>query len=380
VIVEGYMDVVIAHQAGQHNVVGTNGTALTDGHAELLKKIAKRVILCLDPDTAGDLAALKGSEVLQEHAEKIAIPIRGEHGMLGVEHRSDLEIRIMQLPRGKDPDELLLSEGGAKQWEELRESALTLVDHVTGVVTARYDTSTARGKSDAVGELALFIREVGDPVQRAHYIQRISSTLRVPEDAVQEAVGRYRGQGGRNQRRPDMRRPASEPQAPNPARHPDNTPEEHLLSLILRYPQTTWMAGAPLAEDFTHLENRLTFEAITRAASVADKASPNAEAIREEAREDLDPVLLPNFERIMSRSEPELYRFALPYELEARLKRLRHYNDLMWNQQCSLMIREAEQSGDTETLDKLLPLWTRSLARYKHYNPKQSTVYRDSRD
>jgi DNA primase len=381
VIVEGYMDVVIAHQAGQHNVVGTNGTALTDGHAELLKKIAKRVILCLDPDTAGDLAALKGSEVLQEHAEKIAIPIRGERGMLGVEHRSDLEIRIMQLPRGKDPDELLLSEGGAKQWEELRESALTLVDHVTGVVTARYDTSTARGKSDAVGELALFIREVGDPVQRAHYIQRIASTLRVPEDAVQEAVGRYRGQGGRSQRRPDMRRPASEPnQAPGPARHPDNTPEEHLLSLILRYPQTTWMAGAPLAEDFTHLENRLTFEAIVRAASVADKASPNAEAIREEARGDLDPVLLPNFERIMSRSEPELYRFALPYELEARLKRLRHYNDLMWNQQCSLMIREAEQSGDTETLDKLLPLWTRSLARYKHYNPKQSTVYRDSRD
>ena len=139
-------------------------------------------------------------------------------------------------------------------------------------------------------------------------------------------------------------------------------------------------AGAPLVEDFTHLENRLTFEAIVRAALLADKASSNAEAIRAEAQNEVDPVLLPNFERIMSRSEPELYRFALPYELEARLKRLRHYNDLMWNQQCSLMIREAEQSGDKETLDKLLPLWTRSLARYKHYNPKQSTVYRDSRD
>jgi DNA primase len=63
------MDVVIAHQAGQSNVVGTIGTALTDRHAELLKRIAKRVILSLDPDAAGDLAALKGSEVLQEHAE-----------------------------------------------------------------------------------------------------------------------------------------------------------------------------------------------------------------------------------------------------------------------------------------------------------------------
>ncbi|MEP6774257.1 MAG: DNA primase [Chloroflexota bacterium] len=383
VIVEGYMDVVIAHQAGQHNVVGTNGTALTDNHAELLKKIAKRVILCLDPDTAGDLAALKGSEVLQEHAEKIAIPIMGERGMLGVEHRSDLEIRIMQLPRGMDPDELLLSDGGPKQWEELRDSALTLVDHVTGVVSARYDINTARGKSDAVGELALFIREVGDPVQRAHYVQRISSALRVPEDAVQEAVGRYRPQGqGRNQRRPLAdRRGSNDPnQAAKVAPPPDKTPEEHLLSLVMRYPQTTWMAGAPLSEDFTHLENRLIFEAVVLVAANADKASPNAEAIRTEAQESLDPVLLPIFERIMSRDEPELYRFALPYELEARLKRLRRYNDLMWNQQCSLMIREAEQSGDSETLAKLLPLWARSLARYKHYNPKQSTVYRDSRD
>jgi DNA primase len=90
----------------------------------MLKRTAKRIILCLDPDTAGDLAALKGSEVLQEHAEKIAIPIRGERGLMGVERRSELEIRIMQLPRGKDPDELLLEPGGPEQWEQLRESAL----------------------------------------------------------------------------------------------------------------------------------------------------------------------------------------------------------------------------------------------------------------
>ena len=79
------------------------------------------------------MAALKGSEVLQEHAEKIAIPIRGERGMMGVERRSQIEIRVMQLPRGTDPDELLLAEGGPQRWNELREAALPLIDHVIGV-------------------------------------------------------------------------------------------------------------------------------------------------------------------------------------------------------------------------------------------------------
>ncbi|MGA7732906.1 MAG: DNA primase [Chloroflexia bacterium] len=383
VIVEGYMDVVIAHQAGQHNVVGTIGTALTDRHAELLKRIAKRVILCLDPDTAGDLAALKGSEVLQEHAERISIPIRGERGLMGVERRSDLEIRIMQLPRGVDPDELLLSEGGPSQWDALREAALPIVDHVTGVVSSRYDTGSARGKSDAVGELALFIREIGDPVQRAHYIQRVASVLRVPEDAVQEAVGRRPATDNRRRTNYDRRPPAPEevtPQSAFRSQHTETTPEEHLLGLVLRYPQTTWMAGAPVPEDFTGLENRLIYEAMSVAASTADKAAPSAEAIRASAQDALDPALHPHFERTLSREEPELYRFALPYELENRLKRLRRYNDLMWNQQCGLMIREAEQSGDKETKAKLMPLWSRSLARYQHYHPKQSTVYRDTRD
>ncbi len=389
VIVEGYMDVVIAHQAGQHNVIGTIGTALTDRHADLLKRIAKRVILCLDPDTAGDMAALKGSEVLQEHAERIAIPIRGERGLMGVERRSDLEIRIMQLPRGVDPDELLLSEGGPAQWDNLRESALPLVDHVLGVATSRYDTNTAHGKSDAVGELALFIREIGDPIQRAHYIQRVASALRVPEDAVEEAVGKRQRQAGRRPGTYDRRpptptgpdaQPESEAQGVRSTSRIDATPEEHLLSLVLRYPQTTWMAGVPVPEDFTRLENRLIYEAMVSVASSVDKVSPNAEVIRASALDQLDPALQPHFERILTREEPELYRFALPYELENRLKRLRRYNDLMWNQQCGLMIREAEMAGDNETIAKLLPLWSRSLARYQHYYPKQSTVYRDTRD
>jgi DNA primase len=395
VIVEGYMDVVVAHQAGQSNVVGTIGTALTDRHAEMLKRIARHIILCLDPDTAGDMAALKGSEVLQEHAEKIAIPIRGEHGMMGVERRSEIEIKVMQLPRGTDPDELLLAEDGPQRWNELRDAALPLIDHVIGVIASKYDIKSARGKSDAVQELSLFVRELGDAIQRAHYIQRIASVLRTPEEAVQEAVTRARRGPGTGSRSGDRQRSTGDRQSaavdPRPttpafnglpdALDPATATEEHLLSLVLSYPQVTWMVGAPVLEDFTRLENRLIYEAITAAASTTDKSDLDAEPIRAATRERLDPALAGHFDRLLGRSlEPELFRFALPYELGERIKRLRQHNDRMWLQQCQQMMQEAQETGDAETISKLLPLWNRLLTRFPHYNPKPSTVFRDTRD
>ncbi len=383
VIVEGYMDVVVAHQAGENNVVGTIGTALTDRHAELLKRIAKKVLLCLDPDVAGDMAALKGSEVLQEHAEKLLVPVRGEHGMMGVEQRTQLQINIMQLPRGVDPDELLLEEGGPARWQTLRAAALPLVEHVISVAVHKYDLSSAHGKSEAVGEMALFVREVGDPVQRAHYIQRVAAVLRVPEEAVREAMARSdRGNRGKGQaaRKPDQpagHTPASDglPAAVDPLA-PD---EEHLLSLALRYPQVTWMAGAPEAEDFTRLENRLIFETL-REAAAGGVATATPQEIRAAAFESLDDVLQPHLLRIISHEEPELFRFALPYELDTRLKRLRQHNDRMWLRQCQLMLMEAQETGDDDTILTLLPLLGASFSRFRSYRPKPSTVFRDSRD
>ena len=383
----------MAHQAGQSNVVGTIGTALTDRHAEMLKRIAHRIILSLDPDTAGDMAALKGSEVLQEHAEKLAIPIRGERGLMGVERRSEIEIRIMQLPRGIDPDELLLAPGGTEQWSALLKDALPLVDHVIGVVSHKYDISTARGKSDAVTEIASFIRELGDAVQRAHYEQRIASVLRVSEQAVQEAVARARNpqkkQAAREQSfangSPDDQNRADIPQPsrtglPAPL-DSSSAPEEHLLGLALKYPQVTWMAGAPVPEDFTRVENRLIFETLSQVAAKSDQSGLDGEALRNETRKALDPTLAAHIDRLIARStEPELFRFALPYELEDRLKRLREHNDRMWQQQCQFMMQEAQETGDADTIKKLLPVWSRSLFRFQHYQPKPSTVFRDSRD
>jgi hypothetical protein len=219
-------------------------------------------------------------------------------------------------------------------------------------------------------------------VQRAHYAQRLAAILRVPEESVLEAIGRTRGTR-REQRAQEIQSPKSKIQntgLPDPF-DPASAAEEHLLSLVLKYPQVAWMGDAPVPEDFTRLENRLIYEAVAAAAEALSTEGGDSEAIRSAARESLDPALCEHLERLLTRStEPELYRFALPYEIEARLKRVRQHNDRMWGQQCQYMIQEAQETGDTDTIGKLLPVWSRSLARFRFYDPKPSTVFRDSRD
>ena len=148
-----------------------------------------------------------------------------------------------------------------------------------------------------------------------------------------------------NRRAPSRTRPAI--RSPETATLPQSSLRSICLSLVFRYPQVTWMAGAPLAEDFTRLENRLIYEAIAAAAATSRQGRPERRSIREKAPGALDPALHPHSERIMSRRSRSYIVSPSPMRLETRLKRLRQYNDRMWLQQCQLMIQEAQETGDT---------------------------------
>src|SRR5207245_8620466 len=100
----------------------------------------------------------------------------------------DAEIRIMTLPRGLDPDELLLSDPAA--WDRLLADAQPVADHYIDVVTRSLDLHSAHGKSEAVRQIAPLIRALGDPVQRAHYMQKVSTLTQSPLEAIQHAVAR----------------------------------------------------------------------------------------------------------------------------------------------------------------------------------------------
>ena len=123
VIVEGYMDVITAHQAGFNNVVAQMGTALTEAQLELVaKRLANRVVLALDSDAAGQQATRRSLEVARD-------ALRSDYvGKLKV------DMRVLQMPGAKDPDDLIRET--PDEWQQLVDQALTVADFVIETETA----------------------------------------------------------------------------------------------------------------------------------------------------------------------------------------------------------------------------------------------------
>ena len=180
VVVEGYMDVVAAHQFGYRNVVASMGTALTERQASLLRRYAGRLVLAMDADEAGKAANLRAMQVVAASQTQI----RGA----GRDRQGPLEIRVLALPTGKDPDELIRTD--AASWPVAVASARPVVDHLLTVTSAGLDLRQPQDRSRLVTEVLPVIGEVIDPVLQAHYLQRLSRLARVSEEALRRQMPR----------------------------------------------------------------------------------------------------------------------------------------------------------------------------------------------
>lgn len=199
VVVEGYVDVVIAHQAGFQNVVATLGTSITDRHLRQLARLAPEICLALDPDAAGETAALRGGEVAREALADTAVPVPTWRGLVRYESGSRARLTVAVLPEGKDPDELILED--AERWRETIAAARPLIECAVEWVAAQHDLSSARGKAEAAEALAPLLLDIADPVQRAHYVELAAQRLRIDSralgDRLRSAAPRGAGVRGR---------------------------------------------------------------------------------------------------------------------------------------------------------------------------------------
>jgi DNA primase len=264
VIVEGYMDVLSAHQHGNANVVAGMGTALTEAQLKLLKRFTKSFVLALDADTAGDTATLRGINLAREALDRQAVPVPTAQGLIRFEGRLDAEIRIATLPPGRDPDDILRET--PELWPAIITSALPVVDFYLHVVSTQYDLTSARGKSELVREVLPLLKEIGDPVERAHYVGQLARLVKVEERLLMAELG------------DGPKSPASSPRPPvapagraqRPLGGPKHTlaREEYLLAIILGQPGALAAANEELAgldmallsaDDFQDAENRQVF-------------------------------------------------------------------------------------------------------------------------
>ncbi|HCT46581.1 MAG TPA: DNA primase, partial [Phycisphaerales bacterium] len=179
VIVEGYTDVIACHQAGVEHVVGTLGTALTSGHATVLRRLCDTVVLLFDGDAAGIKAADRAIEVLL--SETIDIRIAALAGFTDA----------------KDPDELLKREDGAEVFAKVIEGSVDLIkwkfdrlrDELSGAGPAR----VAQRIEEELNRLSdLGLAEL-EPVRRRLMIRQIAQAARVEEGVVNAAIRTGRG-------------------------------------------------------------------------------------------------------------------------------------------------------------------------------------------
>ncbi len=241
VIVEGYVDVIIAHQYGFRNVVAPLGTALTADHVALVKKLSHRVYLALDADAAGVRATLKGLQALQSQPDGELTAVTSPHGVIGLQRRQDVEIKILTLPEGKDPDEVIQED--PEQWRAALAAARPAMDFYIETLTSDLDLSSGRGKADAVERIAPLLAQLVNPVEQAHYIQQLARLIDVEERYILAALGTKARQEGQR-RLPDQTRATKVlERQPDDAKQQsgDSTPatpaqEEHLLSWMIRYP------------------------------------------------------------------------------------------------------------------------------------------------
>jgi DNA primase len=253
IIMEGYMDVIMAHQCGVTNAVASMGTAITETQANILKKLSRNVILSLDSDTAGEEAMLR---------------------TVGYENILGAEMKIIKLPEGKDPDEVIMADIGV--WNTLVKDAMPIVDFTFRKVASTLDLTKAGDKSMAVERLLPIIAGISDPIRQAHYLQKLATLVKVDMNTIKTALSRLKTTPAR--RTATAVKPAAGGTVKTPA---TRTREEYVLALILQHPELKDACAELSCEFFENSENREIVKAWQEAADVVSLKGKLHPAIHE---------------------------------------------------------------------------------------------------
>ena len=172
VLVEGNLDVISLHQAGFENVVGSLGTAVTEAQIKLLSRYTKEVVLTMDSDAAGQKAVRRAGELLQS---------------------TGLNVRVLVLPDGKDPDEYIKKHGAAR-FKALLEGAVSEIEYKLLTAVEGIDTSSSDGKLQYLSRAAVIIAESSDVMTRDLYIGKLSDKYGVSRTALESKINDIRKQ------------------------------------------------------------------------------------------------------------------------------------------------------------------------------------------
>ncbi|MGA2774652.1 MAG: toprim domain-containing protein [Candidatus Omnitrophota bacterium] len=161
-MVEGYLDFIIPYQGGLKNIVASQGTALTVEQVRLLKRHTSNVVVVYDPDKAGELAALRSLDIFIEE---------------------EMEVRVVSLPQGYDPDSFVRKEG-ADALNELVINSQDLFDYKLKILKSYFSHKDISGKMKISKAMLETLNKIKNAVLKSEYLKKLAQELDINEDAV----------------------------------------------------------------------------------------------------------------------------------------------------------------------------------------------------
>jgi len=347
VIVEGYLDVIALHQAGYENVVSPMGTALTEDQMRLLKKFTRRIILALDPDTAGQKAILRGLDVARAAMDRTGELDFDARGLLRNEARLQADLRVAALPDDLDPDEIVAR--NRDEWATLIENAKPIVTHVMETLAAGQNLNDPKIKNQIAAQVLPLIEDLPNPLERDTYRQQLARLLRVDERALvgtQPEVPR--------QKRPKQTQPIQKQVVPSEkvalTISSSKMAEEYIIGVLFRRPELIYRLDRLLqqyglvaltAQDFEYTDHQMMFRLI-RESVEQDKTEHHDFVIgaMPESLQDLSHDLTAQTEKLERLDEKLLEELLRGVIKLRRVEANENLNQLRFLQE------EAHQAGD----------------------------------
>ena len=293
VVVEGYLDVIAAHQHGFINVVASMGTALTEHQVAAIRRLTSNITMALDPDAAGQQATLRS---LESSWRVFQARVAGQaQGTTLYQRQAMPELRIAVLPQGQDPDDVIRN--SPEEWTRLVETATPLMEYLFAALSAQVEPSTPQGKARMVELMFPLIAAVPEPAQQDHYFQSLAAHLGVTQETLRATIGRP-APTRRRRGAPSQSRGAT----PSPFAKLERDPlEDYCLALLLQSDEVDETVEDLRPEYFRRLENREVFNQWLRLS-----AGGGGELVLTSLRAGIDEELVEHLDSLMHKTLPPL--------------------------------------------------------------------------
>ncbi len=314
VLVEGYTDVLTLHEAGIRNVVGSMGTSLTQGQADLLGRLVQEVVIAYDRDTAGGAGAVRGMQILRN---------------------SGLAVRVASFAPDEDPDSLVRKYGGDAMRDAVRD-AVPFHRFYLESLAAQHDPSTVAGKERILAEARDFYRGIRSLPLQDEIADGVGDLLGLPKEHVRQVLSprqpqrRGRGDG------------AVEATAPF-----GGTAEDELFTLVLRGDVGWERVSEVISPSDVSPQSRPIIEALANAPESHNISAWVVERLREQGLEDeakaashyaLEEVVFDDVERTLEHAIQHVVRIP---RLDRKLADV------------ARALRSADAAGDRAAVERL---------------------------